>query len=215
MPGLQLYKPVSNCAESMGQIDKSIARVLDIGCGINKIPGAVGMDVNPFTAADIVHDLDDLPYPFADDQFDEVVGRHVIEHVRDPMAVMSELHRITRPGGLIKLVAPHWTNPDFATDLTHRNHLNSYSFRNMVIGREVFPFYTEARFRQRSTRVTLLNLWKLFGLELLINFDNFYPRMRFLRKFWEQYVNAIVRGKEITFELEVVKSGARRQDTGG
>jgi SAM-dependent methyltransferase len=199
----------------MGQSDKSVARVLDIGCGINKIPGAIGMDINPLSAADIVHDLDDLPYPFANDQFDEVVGRHVIEHVRDPMAVMSELHRITRPGGVIRLVAPHWTNPDFATDLTHRNHLNSYSFRNMIEGREVFPFYTEARFRQRGTRVTLLNLWKLFGLELLVNFDNFYPRMRFFRKFWEQYVNAIVRGKEIIFELEVIKPRAGREDAGG
>lgn len=189
----------------MGQSDNSATRVLDIGCGTNKIPGAIGMDVNPLSAADIVHNLDDVPYPFTDDQFDEVIGRHVIEHVRDPMAVMSELHRITRPGGLIKLVAPHWTNPDFATDLTHRNHLNSYSFRNMIQGREVFPFYTEARFHQRRTRVTLLNLWRLLGLELLINFDNVCPQMRFLRKFWEQYVNAIVRGKEIIFELEVIK----------
>jgi SAM-dependent methyltransferase len=199
----------------MGQSDKSGGRVLDIGCGTNRIRGAIGMDVNPRSAADVIHDLDDVPYPFADDQFDEVVGLHVIEHVRDPMAVMSELHRITRPGGLIRLVAPHWTNPDFATDLTHRNHLNSYSFRNMIEGREVFPFYTDVRFRQRKTHVTLLNLWKLFGLELLINLDNLYPRMRFLRKFWEQYANAIVRGKEIIFELEVVKPMAVRQGAGG
>jgi SAM-dependent methyltransferase len=181
-------------------------RVLDIGCGTNKIPGAIGMDVNRRSAADVIHDLDDIPYPFPDNQFDEVVGRHVIEHVRDPLAVVMELHRITRPGGLVKLIAPHWTNPDFATDLTHRNHLNSYSFRNLIEGREVFPFYTEVRFRERLTRVTVLNLWKPFGFELLINLDNSFPSLRFFRKFWEQYVNAIVRGKEIIFELEVVKS---------
>lgn len=180
-------------------------RVLDIGCGANKVPGAVGMDINPRTAADVIHDLDDLPYPFPDNQFDEVIGRHVIEHVRDPMAVMCELHRITRNGGVVKLVAPHWTNPDFATDLTHRNHLNSYSFRNLTDERAVFPFYTDVRFRQLRTRVTLLNLWKLTGLELLINLDHRFPSLRFIRKFWEQYLNAIARGKEIHFELEVVK----------
>lgn len=199
----------------MSQSDESSARVLDIGCGTNKIPGAIGMDVNPRSAADMIHDLDDVPYPFADNQFDEVIGGHVIEHVRDPMAVVAELHRITRPGGLIKLVAPHWTNPDFATDLTHRNHINSYSFRNMTQGREVFPFYTEVRFHHRKTRVTLLNLWKPLGLEFLINLDNVCPQMRFVRKFWEQYANAIVRGKEIIFELEVVKTGAGRQGDGG
>jgi len=181
------------------------ARVLDIGCGVNKTPGAIGMDVNPRTAADVIHDLDDLPYPFSDDLFDEVIGRHVIEHVRDPMAVMCELHRITRPGGLVKLVAPHWTNPDFATDLTHRNHLNSYSFRNLTDDRAVFPFYTDVRFRQLRVKVTLLNLWKLTGLEFLINLDERFPSLRFIRKFWEQYLNAIARGKEIHFELEVVK----------
>src|ERR1044072_2072267 len=68
-------------------------RVLDIGCGANKVAGAIGMDVNPRTAADVIHALDELPYPFADDEFDEVIGRHVIEHVHDPIAVMSELHR--------------------------------------------------------------------------------------------------------------------------
>lgn len=182
-------------------------RVLDIGCGANKTPGATGMDINPRTAADVIHDLDDLPYPFEDDQFDEVIGRHVIEHVRDPMAVMCELHRITRGGGRVRLVAPHWTNPDFATDLTHRNHLNSYSFRNLTDERAVFPFYTDVRFRQLAVRVSVLNLWKPFGLELLINLDNRFPKMRFIRKFWEQYLNAIARGKELYFELEVIKEG--------
>jgi SAM-dependent methyltransferase len=136
-----------------------------------------------------------------------VIGRHVIEHVREPMAVMAELHRITRHGGVVKLVAPHWTNPDFATDLTHRNHLNSYSFRNLTEDRAVFPFYTDVRFRQLSARVTVLNLWK--PMEFLINLDHRFPRLRFIRKFWEQYLNALLRGKEIHFELEVVKTGDR------
>lgn len=180
-------------------------RILDIGCGANKVAGAIGMDINPKTAADVIHDLDDLPYPFADDSFDEIIGRHVIEHVTNPLAVMCELHRITRSGGVVKLVAPHWTNPDFATDLTHRNHLNSYSFRNLTADRAVFEFYAEVRFRQRLVRVTILNLWKIFGVEFLVNLDQRFPRMRFIRKFWEQYLNAIVRGKEIYFELEVLK----------
>ena len=29
--------------------------------------------------------------------------------------------------------------------------------------------------------------------------------MRFIRRFWEHYLSFIVRGKEITFEFEVVK----------
>jgi SAM-dependent methyltransferase len=189
-----------------GVITGTQKRVLDIGCGVNKTPGATGMDINPRTDADVIHDLDLLPYPFEDSQFDEVIGRHVIEHVRDPLAVMCELHRITKPGGIVKLVAPHWTNPDWATDLTHRNHLNSYSFRNLTDERAVFPFYTDVRFRQREARVSVLNLYKWMGFEFLINIDHRFPALRFFRKTWEHYLNAIVRGKEIYFEFEVIKN---------
>ena len=47
--------------------------VLDLGCGNRKRPGTVGIDINPQTAADVVHDLNCFPYPFADSTFDHVV----------------------------------------------------------------------------------------------------------------------------------------------
>src|SRR3989442_3829621 len=87
-------------------------RVLDVGCGQNKYPGAVGIDSNPRAHADVIHDLGTVPYPFPDNEFDEIICRHVIEHVPDVMSFVSELHRITRPAGLIKIVTPHYSNPD-------------------------------------------------------------------------------------------------------
>lgn len=69
----------------------------------------------------------------------------------------------------------------------------------------MFDFYAPVRFRQRPPYVTLLNLWRACGLEWLVNLDRRHPRWRFLRRFWEQYLNALVRGKEVYFELEVVK----------
>ncbi|MFN6964290.1 MAG: class I SAM-dependent methyltransferase [Pyrinomonadaceae bacterium] len=180
-------------------------KILDVGCGANKFEGAIGLDNNPRTAADVIHDLGDLPYPFADDEFDLVVSRHVVEHVPDVMAFITELHRITRPGGRIRLVTPHYTNPDWANDLTHRNHLNSYSFNTFLPGRQVFDFYTDVELRPVRTYVSLLSLWRAVGLELLVNADQRFPSMRFMRKFWEHYLSGIVRGKELHFEFEVIK----------
>ena len=74
-------------------------KILDVGCGQNKFPGAIGIDSNPRTNADVIHDLGVVPYPFPDDEFDRIICRHVIEHVPDVMSFVSELHRITRPGG--------------------------------------------------------------------------------------------------------------------
>ena len=180
-------------------------KILDVGCGNNKYPGAVGMDINPRTAADVIHDCGIVPYPFADNEFDEIVCRHVAEHVPDVMAFIAELHRITRPGGTIKIWTPHYTNPDWATDPTHRNHFNSYSFNCFVENRQLFPFYTDVQLQPVRTYVSLANLWRALGLEFLVNLDQRWPKFRFTRKFWEFYLSYLFRGKELQFDFQTKK----------
>jgi SAM-dependent methyltransferase len=180
-------------------------KILDVGCGQNKYPGAVGIDSNPRADADVIHDLGVLPYPFPDNEFDKIICRHVIEHVPDVMLFVSELHRITKPGGLISIVTPHYSNPDWPTDPTHRNHFNSYSFTCFMPDRTPFPFYTTVELRPVRTYVSLANLWRALGIEWLTNLDQHSPALRFTRKFWEFYLSNIMRGKELHFEFEVVK----------
>jgi SAM-dependent methyltransferase len=180
-------------------------KILDVGCGINKYEGSIGLDNNPHTAADVIHDLGQFPYPFSDDEFDLVICRHVIEHVPDAMAFVTELYRITKNGGRIQIVTPHYTNPDWATDLTHRNHLNSYSFNTFIPERKVFDFYTDVHLKPLKTYVSLANLWRALGIEFIVNLDQKSPKFRFTRKFWEFYLSYIFRGKELHFEFEVVK----------
>ena len=182
-----------------------MTKILDVGCGSNKYEGAIGLDNNPRTAADVIHDLGELPYPFADNEFDEIISRHVVEHVPDVMAFISELHRITKPGGRIRLVTPHYTNGDWATDPTHRNHLNSFSFNTFLPGRQVFDFYTDVELKPIKTYVSLANLWRSLGIEFLVNLDQKSEKFRFTRKFWEYYLSYIFRGKELHFEFEVIK----------
>jgi SAM-dependent methyltransferase len=180
-------------------------KILDVGCGQNKFAGAIGIDANPRSHADVIHNLGDFPYPFANDEFDEIICRHVIEHVPDVLSFVNELHRITKRGGVLKIVTPHCSNPDWATDPTHRNHFNSYSFTCFIPASTPFPFYTEAELRPLKTHVSLANLWRALGLELLVNLDQLSPAFRFTRRFWEFYLSTIVRGKELSFELEVIK----------
>jgi len=71
---------------------------LDVGCGNFKAPGAVGIDFNPSTAADIVHDLNRYPWPLEDNTFDRIVCRHIVEHVTDMVHFMEEIHRVGRQG---------------------------------------------------------------------------------------------------------------------
>ena len=76
---------------------------LDVGCGIRKFPGSIGIDLNPATAADVICDLDHFPYPFADRSFDRLRAIHVIEHLTDVVRTMEEFHRLVQPGGTIRV----------------------------------------------------------------------------------------------------------------
>jgi 2-polyprenyl-3-methyl-5-hydroxy-6-metoxy-1,4-benzoquinol methylase len=78
------------------------------------------------THADVIHDLGSI-LSVPDSDFDDIVCRHVAEHVPDVMSFIA-VARITKPGGRITITTPHYSNPDWATDPTHRNHFNSYSF---------------------------------------------------------------------------------------
>ncbi len=174
-------------------------RILDVGCGRNKYPGSIGIDVNPDTAADVLGDLDRPPYPFRDNSFDEVRVVHVIEHVSDILKTMKELHRITRPGGTIVVVTPHYTDFSSFCDPTHRWHLNSFSFRHFGEDNAGFGYYTRQKLREKRVHVRLLSLWRFLGFEFLVN------HLARFRRFWEHYLCFVVRGKVITFEFEVLK----------
>ncbi len=180
-------------------------KILDFGCGTHKTPGSIGLDINPGTDADVIHDLNVAPYPFPDDEFDIIIGNQVIEHVEDLMLVMAELYRIARHGAVIKLDTPHFSDIASYTDPTHRRHLSSESFHYFTGKRPDFDFYSHVSLRERQVYVTMLKLWRWLGIELLVNSHNRFHSLRFLRRFWEQYLCFVMRGKTIYFEMEVVK----------
>jgi hypothetical protein len=68
-----------------------------------------------------------------------------------------------------------------------------------------FPFYTTVELKAVRRYVSLANLWRALGLELITNLDQRWPAFRFTRKFWEFYLSTVFRGKELWFEFEVMK----------
>jgi len=133
-------------------------RVLDVGCGIKKKPGAIGLDRNPASRPDVLADLDRFPYPFRDSSFDALQAIHVIEHVSDVIRAMEEFHRIVRPGGEVLIVTPHYTDFSSFCDPTHRWHLNSFSLRYFGEDSGGYGYYSEARVDELSVRIKLLSL---------------------------------------------------------
>jgi len=175
-------------------------KTLDVGCGINKLPGSIGIDRNPASRADVICELDQFPYPFRDSSFDRLQAVHVIEHVGDVMQTMEEFHRLLKPGGEAFIVTPHYTDFSSFCDPTHRWHLNSFSLRYFGEDNAGYGYYSKVRFEEISVHVKLLALWRWLGFQFLVNT---FPRYR---RFWEHYLCYIVRGKVIEWRLRAVKS---------
>ena len=86
-------------------------KVLDIGCGNspfkyllnNSNAEYFGIDIQDsenfdYDNVNIIH-YDGKIIPFNDDTFDSFICTEVLEHVIDPTLLISEMHRILKPGG--------------------------------------------------------------------------------------------------------------------
>ena len=148
----------------------SSRRVLDVGCGSKKKPGAVGLAISADTDADIVHDLDVFPYPIEDASFDEVVMQDVLEHVRDPIRVAGELHRILVPGGRLQLRTPHFSSVLAYGDPTHHHYFSTLAIR--YLASPGFAHYSSVRFR--VVHITL-DMWLPFRVTGIASLANRFP----------------------------------------
>ena len=72
------------------------------------------MDHDPGCGADVIHDLEQYPWPFADDSFDEVHAYCVLEHLgrqgdyKSFFATFAEIYRVLKPGGVLAAICPSW-----------------------------------------------------------------------------------------------------------
>ena len=99
-------------------------KILDLGCGDNKVEGAIGLDNIALSEVDIVHDLLHFPYPIKANSFDTIYLRHVIEHFNIDKFnnIMNECYRILNKDGQLFINVPHIFSIAAFTDPTHKQY---------------------------------------------------------------------------------------------
>jgi ubiquinone/menaquinone biosynthesis C-methylase UbiE len=180
--------------------------VLDIGCGRDKLPGAIGIDANPRSDADVIHDLDQRPWPFPDSSFERVRAQDVLEHVADFFGVMEEIFRVSRHDALIEVRMPFMSSLNFATDPTHRRAGTAGTFDYFN------PEKALGRYRYSPARFDLVKFsygrfyhgrigWIFRQLDRLV-----LPLLHRHSVVYEHYFAYVYPVHDITYTLRVIKT---------
>lgn len=91
------------------------------------------LDIEASHQPDVVHDLEELPWPFTDNSFDEVHAYEVLEHlgsqgdVKAFCAHFSEIWRVLKPGGLLFATCPSINSVWLWGDPSHKRVISSQS----------------------------------------------------------------------------------------
>jgi hypothetical protein len=148
---------------------------LNLGCGFNKRAGFVSVDSSAHCEPDILHDLEEFPWPWADSSVEEIVMRHVLEHLGATaevyFGVLREMYRVCRHDARITVVVPHPRHDDFLHDATHvravtLEGLSMFSRKNceqwIAAGNANTPlaFIAGVDFEIAESEVTLEEPWK-------------------------------------------------------
>lgn len=117
-------------------------KIICLGCGENKVREAkfvskklnfkkfevIGVDKMKLKGVDIVHDLNTIPYPLKDGEFDAVTLFHVLEHLENTIEVLRECYRILKRGGSLFIKVPHFSSASAYGDLGHKHFFSTYAF---------------------------------------------------------------------------------------
>ena len=195
-------------------LDGIAGRKLDLGCGSRKVaPDYVGVDLLDLPDVDLVGDVMDVLGAIPDGVLEGVYSSHFFEHVESVPALLDELARVIRVGGELDVIVPHFSNPYYYSDLTHRSFFGLYSFsylaRDTLFRREVPSYGREARFVLRSAQLRFKSPRPFYGryaakrmIQVAVNAS------RWTREFYEENLTYLIPCYEIRFKLERADSAA-------
>jgi len=171
---------------------------INLGCGREILKDYINLDIVQLEGIDIVHNLDEFPYPFVDNMFDEVRMKSIMEHLENVQKTLEELWRISKPNAIIIIRVPHFSSLGAFVDPTHKRFFTYYSFDYYCedAKKEIsdFSYYSKTKFKMVSRRIIYPKYLKPFEW-----IANTFP------KFHEILLRKFLPARSLHFKLEVIK----------
>jgi len=179
---------------------------LECGTGGKKIfTDSIAIDILDIHGVDIVADLNE-GFPFlGDSTVDEIVSFHFMEHLHDVGHFLKEAYRVLKIGGRIRGTVPHFTNPYYYSDYTHKHPFGLYSFsyfsKMNYYKRQVPQFYNDIEFEINKIELIFYSPFTSRNCFKMV-FQKLVNMTRWTQEFYEENMCFMVPAFEIKFVIE-------------
>ena len=174
---------------------------LNVACGRDIKEGYVNLDFVKAKGVNVVHDLEKFPYPYKDNEFEEVLASQIIEHLNNPEKFVRELWRICKPGAKIVIGTIHFSAPTVWGDITHKRQYQSDTFN-----------YFNIKYKDVEYGSLLNSKKEFFHVKSTIHFRYFFKPLkylvninRYIQLIYERWFSAFFRADGQSYDLIVVK----------
>ena len=144
------------------------AVIIELGCGQKKKQGRIGIDTVDLPMVDIVTDLEEGLGFLPDDSVDQVHCRSLLEHIEKFENLIGEIVRVLKKDGTAHIFVPHFSNPYYYSDYTHKRFFGLYSFYYFADHedqpkRKVPNYYADFRIKVMSQRLIFRSAFKIIN----------------------------------------------------
>jgi len=142
--------------------------VVELGCGDKKRQGRITVDKMDLPNIDVVADIEEGLTFLPDNSVDEIYCRSVLEHIQNFEDLIREILRVLKKNGKVYIFVPHFSNPYYYSDYTHKRTFGLYSFYYFVeteqqLKRKVPNFYTDIRINIISQRLKFRSAFSILN----------------------------------------------------
>lgn len=131
------------------------------------------------------------PLPWKENEVEEILLEHVLEHITNDIGLLEECWRILKPNGKITIISPHTSNIHSNGTITHKR--TGYHYHSFEIFEEwhIRNYYTKARFHAEKRKIKTFIAWQWLA--------NWKPSE------YEKYLSHVFPAREIKIEMRAIK----------
>ena len=164
---------------------------LNLAVGKKPENGYINSDIIKYDNIDICFDMNKYPYPFKDNQFEEIKIINSIHCIEDLGKFMGEIYRIAKPNCIFKIKVQYFLSTESANDYQTKSFYNFNTFSDSDF---------EGRFK------IIRREW-IFSENKYLKIFNFLPNIS--PRFYGRLLYFYFPSNKLYFELKILKNSKK------